>query len=280
MHLDSGTDRLLDSQLNAALQFVQHNLKGGACGHLNGFVIQVRAALQVGHITQTQATQLIQAAQNIQTALGCTVAPSGNAPSSASASGMSSLNLTHSQQPQTTTSSPSLLQPQSQSPYPYTNQYRYPSQYPYPSQTPQSQSSQNKQMPPVANAGISQTVNEKTKVTLDGRASYSQTGGVVAYQWTQLATTGVPVLLVGANTATPAFTVTMVPTDTILAFSLRVLDNHGSISTNPAVVYVTVKHHIAGTIPTTGFGINQQQQTLPHQQQPTIITIPSQPTLK
>ena len=88
---------------------------------------------------------------------------------------------------------------------------------------------QLQQLPPMANAGVSHTVNENARVTLDGRASYSLTSGiVVAYQWTQLDTTGVPVVLVGANTATPTFTVPMVPTDTILAFSLRVLDNHGS----------------------------------------------------
>ena len=71
MNLDPATDRLLDSQLSAALQFVQHNLNSGACGHLNGFVIQVQAALQVGHITQTQASQLIQSTQAIRTGLHC-----------------------------------------------------------------------------------------------------------------------------------------------------------------------------------------------------------------
>ena len=96
------------------------------------------------------------------------------------------------------------------------------------SEIPQSQPSQNQRLPPVSNAGISQTVNENTRFTLAGRASYSPTGGVVVgYQWTQLATTGVPVLLVGANTASPTFAVPMVPTDTVLAFSLRVMDNHG-----------------------------------------------------
>ena len=121
---------------------------------LTGLLYKYQAALQVGHITQTQASQLIQSAQNIQTALGCTVASSGNgiAPSSSlSTSGISSLNLTHSQQqqPQTTASSPSLLQPQSQSHYPYTNQYRYPSQHPYLFQIPRSQLPQNQQPPPV-----------------------------------------------------------------------------------------------------------------------------------
>jgi hypothetical protein len=205
--------------------------------------------------------------------------------------------MTQSQQQQhTTASSPSLLHPQSQSPYPYTNQYRYPSQYPSSSQALQSQSPQNKQLPPVANAGISQTVNENTKVTLDGRASYSPTGGVVvAYQWTQLAT-GVPAILTGANTATPTLTTPIVPSDTVLAFSLRVLDNHGSISTNTSVVYVTIKHNpnIIGTsgVNTPGTTViqpqQQQQPIVPHnneisphsQQQSPIISIPSQQTVK
>jgi hypothetical protein len=159
-----------------------------------------------------------------------------------------------------------------------TNQYRYPSQ------NPQSQSPQNQQLPPVANAGISQTVNENTKATLDGRASYSANGGmIVAYQWTQLPN-GIPITLTGVNTATPTFTAPVVPIDTVLAFSLRVIDNHGAISSNPSIVYVIVKHHIAagttGSVPTTGFGINQQQQKLPHEQQSPIITIPNQPTVK
>jgi hypothetical protein len=131
---------------------------------------------------------------------------------------------------------------------------------------------------------------------LDGRSSYSPTGGVVVgYQWTQLATVGVPVLLVGANTATPTFTVPMVPTDTVLAFSLRVLDDHGAVSTNPVVVYVMVKHNpnnigtIGGGTPgTTAIQPQQQQQPIvpnnneisPHsQQQSPIIPTPSQPTV-
>jgi hypothetical protein len=84
----------------------------------------------------------------------------------------------------------------------------------------------------------------------------------------------------------------MVPTDTVLAFSLRVLDNHGSISTSPSVVHVTVKHNpnnigtIGGNTPGTTV-IQPQQQHQPivpnnneispqSKQQSPIITIPSQ----
>jgi hypothetical protein len=200
MYLGTATDQTLDNRLNVASQFAQNNIKSGTCIQLTVFIKLVQAELRVGHVTSAQASQLIQGAQNIQTALGCT-ARNGIVVSSLQASPTSSSrnnNLTQAKQPQTTASSPSLFQPQSRSPYPYPNKYRYPSQ------NPQSQSPQNQQLPPVANAGVSQTVNENTKVTLDGRASYSPTGGmIVAFQWTQLSTTGVPVLIVQANTATP-----------------------------------------------------------------------------
>ena len=150
--------------------------------------------------------QLIQAAQNIQTALGCAVPSSGNGIGALSASPSlpsSSLNLTQSQQqqPQTTrfisiivaTSSLNLLI------HIQTNILSI-------SISPNHSSPQNQQLPPVANAGISQTVNENTKVTLDGRASYSPTGGIiVAYQWTQLPN-GVPISTNRGNTATPSLT--------------------------------------------------------------------------
>jgi len=148
MHLDPVTDRTLDIRLNIALQFAQNNIKSGTCIQLTVFIKQVQGSN--GHVTSAQANQLIQAAQNIQTALGCTVASSGNGIAASSAS-MSppSLNLTRNQQqPQTTASSPSLLQPQSQS-HPYTNQYLYPSQHPFLFQNPRSQLPQNQQPPPV-----------------------------------------------------------------------------------------------------------------------------------
>lgn len=83
-------------------------------------------------------------------------------------------------------------------------------------------------------------------------------------------TSVVPVTLQRANTATPAFTVPMVPTDTLSEFSLRVLDNHGVASTNPAVVHVMVKHNLnIGTAGgnTLGSTVIQPQQ----QQQPIVL---------
>jgi YVTN family beta-propeller protein len=184
------------------------------CNKLNAFIGEVNYYLTHGQISQSLATQLIQAAQNIQMVLGCT-SGSGTVGSSALTSSPSSLNSTHG-------TSATFLQPKSQSSYPYTSQYR--------------------QVAPVANAGISQTVNENTKVMLDGRSSYSANGGIIAaYQWTQLPD-GIPVTLSGANTATPTFTAPVVPANMVLAFSLRVTDNYGAVSTNPAVVYVMIKN--------------------------------------
>ena len=105
-------------------------------------------------------------------------------------------------------------------------------------------------------------------------------GTLVAYPWTQLPT-GIPVTLIGANTATPTFRAPLLPTgNTLLAFSLRVMDNDGTVSTNPAIVYVMIKHsannsalsrgNLAGAIINQG----QQQQALTSNN---IIGAPSQP---
>jgi hypothetical protein len=149
MHLDPLTDGTLDIRLNIALQFSQNNVKSGTCLQLNVFISQVQSAFRVGHVTSAQVSQLVQAAQKIQTALGCAVTSSGNGIAALSAStSAQSLNLTRNQQqPQTTASSPSFLPHQSQSPYPYTNQYRYPSQHPYLFQIPRSQLPQNQHPP-------------------------------------------------------------------------------------------------------------------------------------
>ena len=96
--------------------------------------------------------------------------------------------------------------------------------------------------PPIANAGPNQIVNQLSLVSLDGTASYDPDGGrIVSYSWVQ--TAGIPVLLNGAGTATPTFTAPIVSSDTILAFSLKVTNNKGIVSNNPAIVYITVKRN-------------------------------------
>ena len=97
--------------------------------------------------------------------------------------------------------------------------------------------------PPIANAGPNQVVNQLSAVTLDGTGSYDPDGGtIVSYSWIQ--TAGIPVLLNGANTATPTFTAPVVSFDTILAFRLKVINNNGIVSNNPAIAYITVKSNL------------------------------------
>jgi hypothetical protein len=144
--------------------------------------------------------------------------------------------------------------------YPYQNQIPY--FYPYQNQiqspstqqlTPSSPRNVQTQQQPIANAGAPQTVMENSVVVLDGRASYDPGGGnIIGYEWKQLPTRdSIPVLLSGANTSTPTFTVPVMPADNvILAFSLRVMNSHGIVSTNPAIAYVLVKHSSTGQVNT------------------------------
>ncbi len=71
MHLSAATDQALDSQLNAAIQYFQHNLKSGAYIHLNGFATDVHVYLQTARLTQSQASELLQGLQSIESTAGC-----------------------------------------------------------------------------------------------------------------------------------------------------------------------------------------------------------------
>ena len=118
---------------------------------------------------------------------------------------------------------------------------------------------------------------ENTTVVLDGRRSYDPNNGgsIVGYEWVQLPSIdGVPVTLTGTNTASPSFIAPKVPFDnTILAFSLRVLDNHGAVSTNPAVVYVMVSILPMMLPVITSGNVKQQQELHP----PNTFYFPQQP---
>jgi Secretion system C-terminal sorting domain/PKD domain len=90
-------------------------------------------------------------------------------------------------------------------------------------------------IPPVANAGASQTITlPDDSVSLDGSNSYAPDGAITTYSWTQVS---------GPSTATIAGVVTATPTISGLVpgrylFQLTVTDNDGLTST--AVVRITV----------------------------------------
>jgi len=89
---------------------------------------------------------------------------------------------------------------------------------------------------PIANAGPNQVVSRGSLVSLDGSRSFDPDGDrIISYSWVQ--TSGTPVTLTGANTATPTFTA---PTGaTSLVFSLTVTDSTGAVS-SPSTVTIIV----------------------------------------
>src|SRR5689334_9092683 len=96
--------------------------------------------------------------------------------------------------------------------------------------------------PPVANAGVNQTVNETDSVTLNGIASDPDPNDndKLTYLWTQ--TAGPYTKLKNSNTTNPSFIAPTVSSDRVLKFLLTVRDDKGATSNNSAVVVITVKH--------------------------------------
>ena len=88
---------------------------------------------------------------------------------------------------------------------------------------------------PVANAGVDQSVNEGTLVTLDGSSSSDPDNNVITYLWTA------PVgITLSSNTAVmPTFTAPQVIQDTPFVFTLVV--NDGTLNSASSMVTITVK---------------------------------------
>jgi hypothetical protein len=110
----------------------------------------------------------------------------------------------------------------------------------------------NVNRPPVADAGLDQTLQEGSAVMLDGTASYDPDIETITYLWTQ--TSGPAVTLLGDNTAMPTF---MAPTvgsagDT-LVFDLTVRDPHNL--TGPDSVSIHVSN--LNQTPTANAGVDQ-----------------------
>jgi len=99
---------------------------------------------------------------------------------------------------------------------------------------------QTTQLPPIANAGPSQTVPSVSTVTLDGTASFAQNGAAItSFLWNQIS--GPAVALTQATTASPTFTAPTVnsTSTTTVSFNLVVTDSNGLVSA-PSSVTITV----------------------------------------
>jgi hypothetical protein len=86
--------------------------------------------------------------------------------------------------------------------------------------------------PPIANAGLDQSVNEGTAVSLPGGGT-DPDGTIASYAWIQ--TAGPAVTLTNANTATASFTAPAVTVNTLLTFQLTVTDNLGNATDTDTV---------------------------------------------
>ncbi|MEW8185715.1 MAG: PKD domain-containing protein, partial [Candidatus Thiodiazotropha endolucinida] len=89
--------------------------------------------------------------------------------------------------------------------------------------------------PPVADAGIDQTIAAGETVQLDGSVSSDADGAIVRYIWTQ--NRGPSVVLQDSRTATPSFTM---PANAELAFTLTVIDDSGAVTRDGVLVHSAV----------------------------------------
>ena len=101
--------------------------------------------------------------------------------------------------------------------------------------------------PPIANAGLDQTVNAGDTVTLDGPKSQDPEGKSLRYSWIQTAGP-TDIALNGVDTSTPTSTAPpVVSADTIYTFKLTVTDESGTSSYDD--VKVAVKYIAPTPIP-------------------------------
>ncbi|MDY6903918.1 MAG: PKD domain-containing protein [Thermodesulfobacteriota bacterium] len=107
-------------------------------------------------------------------------------------------------------------------------------------------------VPPHADAGPDQTVDEGETVSLDGSGSYDLDDGVASYVWNQI--TGSSVTLSDVTAAGPAFTAPEVDAQgETLVFQLTVTDSNGLQDTDTVIVNVTWQN----VPPTADAGIDQ-----------------------
>ena len=111
--------------------------------------------------------------------------------------------------------------------------------------------------PPVANAGVDQSVTFGATVTLDGSASNDPDGTIESYEWVHKHRPGQLLRIIVADGVTPTFTAP----DTagglgMLVFELTVTDDSGATNTNTDTntVTITLTAPADTTAPTVNFG--------------------------
>ena len=102
---------------------------------------------------------------------------------------------------------------------------------------------------PTANAGVDQTVEQDTLVTLTGAASADPDGSVASYAWTQVV--GPAVTLSSATDAVVTFTAPVAAAAPLVAFELVVTDDDGAMSA-PDRVDINVIEQIPATVAVSG----------------------------
>jgi len=106
----------------------------------------------------------------------------------------------------------------------------------------------NMNSPPIANAGLNQTVLEFSTVTLDGTSSTDVDGTIVSYNWTQV--NGTLVTLLNNNTSKPTFEAPDVTIQEILTFMLAVVDNSSGTDTDEVNITVNeIDDGLGGDVP-------------------------------
>ncbi|WP_276574004.1 chitinase [Limnobaculum eriocheiris] len=101
-------------------------------------------------------------------------------------------------------------------------------------------------VPPVANAGVSQTVDGSQPITLDGSGSTDQDGDALTYQWEQ--TSGPAVTLNGADKAKATFSVEQPVQHATYKFRLTVKDPEHSAYADTTVSVINAAQPIAPTL--------------------------------
>jgi len=95
-------------------------------------------------------------------------------------------------------------------------------------------------LPPTANAGQDQIVNESSPITLDGSKSTDPRGGTLTYLWTQNA--GPTVTLSNPTSPIATFTAPPVPANNVILLFFTLTVRNAAGLTGSATVKVTVNH--------------------------------------